>query len=121
MLLAAFAALAAGCGHNEIRPTGDAAGVRSAVTQALDAWKAGQSPEELKVVAPVVFINDEDWRAGRRLTGYEVLEEPQQNGSHWRTYVKLLLAGEGSPQAKTVCYAVTPGSPSSIIRSDFLN
>lgn len=110
-----------GCADTEIRPQGDADGARSAVTSALDAWKDGKTAEQLRNADPAVYVSDEDWKAGRKLASYEVLREPEQNGSHWRTYVKLSFTGDASGSVKTVCYAVTPGSPASIIRSDFLN
>jgi hypothetical protein len=112
---------ATGCGEKEISPQGDAIGVRAAVTSALDTWKSGGTVEQLRRVEPAVYVSDEDWAAGRELASYKVLKAPEQNGSHWRTYVKLSFASDAPESEKTVCYAVTPGSPSSIIRSDFLN
>ena len=128
-MAAGLAVLAFGCAPGEVRPQADADAARALLTQTLDAWKAGQKPEDLRSANPVVYVTDEDWSAGRRLTGYELVDEPVPNGSHWRVFAKLTLQGDrparpaakSKPAARKVCYAVSPGSPASVSRSDFLN
>ncbi len=115
--------LFAGCGgRGEIRPEGDTATAKSALSSALDAWKAGETPNDLQSRSPVVWMGDEDWKAGRGLAAYEIDGEPELNGSHWRVYAKLTVSQDGktSPPER-VCYAVTLGDAVSIIRSDFLH
>lgn len=114
--------LVAGCGApEEIRPQGDADAATSALVAALESWKAGNSPAESQAGQSVIWT-DEDWKAGRKLSAYQLVGEPQQNGGHWRVYAELTLAESGKTSKPTqVCYAVTLGEPTSIIRSDFLN
>ena len=116
--LAAVVVVTSGCGPSEIRPEGDAAAARAAVADALEGWKTGETPEEMMSGSPALRVSDEDWRAGKKLVGFEIVDEPVQNGSHWRVYALLTLA---NARPSRVCYAVTPGSPASVIRSDFLD
>ena len=108
-----------GCGKPaDIRPTGDANAAKQALTQTLEAWKAGKTVEQLKEQTPSVIFVDDGQRAGKQLTAFTISKEPELGGSHWRVYTELTVAGENP---EPVCYAVTLGSPISILRSDFLN
>jgi hypothetical protein len=113
-----------GCGTpKEIRPEGDEASAKAALEAALHAWKSGSSPTE--IAAPgTVFWTDEDWQAGQKLADYQVVDQAESNGGHWRVYANLTIqsnASQKKPTRTRVCYAVTLGEPTSIIRSDFLN
>ncbi len=111
-----------GCGAGQIRVAGDADAARQALTQVLDAWKSGKSADDLKSGSPSVVAVDEDWAGGKELKSYELVEHPQENGSHWRVFANLTLATKGKTgKPEQVCYAVTLGSPTSVLRSDFLN
>lgn len=114
--------LLAGCGEPEaIRPQGDAAAAKAALEAALDAWKAGRSPGDAQTDSRLIWI-DADWKDGRKLSGYQLVDEPEQNGGHWRVYADLTLADAGKPsKPMRVCYAVTLGESTHITRSDFLN
>lgn len=117
-----FAALAVGCGPSHIAPPGDAYAARATLTQVLDAWKAGKPLADLRSSKPVIYANDEDWTAGRKLAAYAIVGEPQQNGGEWRIFATLTLAGRGAPKSpQKVCYSVSPGSPAHVSRSDYLN
>lgn len=111
-----------GCGSpEEIRPQGDGASAKAALEAALEAWKAGKSPTESQTAHTLIWTDD-DWKAGRKLSDYQLVGEPELNGGHWRVYADLTLAPTGKNASATrVCYAVTLGEPTSIIRSDFLN
>ena len=117
----ALVLLAAGCRSEPVEPPGDAELARSTLTQVLDAWKAGKTSGDLKSGEPVVFARDEDWDAGRKLADYEILEEPVQNGGEWRVLASLSVVGnQGRTSPTRVYYSVTPGSPASVVRSDYL-
>lgn len=111
-----------GCRPAEIRPSGDAAGAKQLLTRVLDTWKSGQPPDALMAEKPAVRVADEDWRANRQLTAYELLDEPLLNGSHWRVFAKLTLSQNGKPSPpQKVCYAVTLDKVSSVLRADYLD
>jgi hypothetical protein len=108
-----------GCGQpGEIRPPGDAAAAKAALQTALDAWIAGQPPGETGSQASVIWT-DADWKAGKKLSAYQLVGEPEQNGGNWRIFVDLTLDSGKKPTR--VCYAVTLGEPTSILRGDELN
>ena len=114
--------LLAGCGTpEEIKPQGDADAAKAALQAALDAWKAGKPPAESQT-APALVWTDEDWKAGAKLSDYHLVGDPEQSGGHWRVFADLTLEEKGKKSAPTrVCYGVTLGEPTVIIRSDFLN
>ena len=37
----------------------------------LDAWKAGEKPEDLEKRTPPIHVKDVDWNGGFRLVGYK--------------------------------------------------
>ena len=111
-------ALLAGCGPGEaeIRATGSMDDAQMVIVTALDAWKDGITPGDLAKQDLRIIMGDEDWQDGRRLTAYGFPVPGIENGGHWRICTKLTF-DQGSPV--TVYYAVTPGNPASVIRSDF--
>lgn len=113
--------LAVGCGPGTLPPTGDAAAAEATLAKVLDAWKGGGKPEDLRSGDPVVYARDEDWAAGRTLKTYKILDETAENGTEWRVFAILTVAGAGAPaKPQKVCYLITPGSPSSVSRCDTL-
>lgn len=114
-----------GCGKPaDLALGGDSASARASLSSALDAWKGGRSPDELKNGIPAVWVSDEDWRAGHLLADFTIDEEPLPNGTTWRVFANLTLEINGKRRpAQRVCYDVTlgKGSTVSIARSDFLN
>ena len=45
---------------------------RTALTKALDAWKAGHSAANMRNEDPEVVVGDSDWKQGRKLVAYEI-------------------------------------------------
>jgi hypothetical protein len=110
--------MAVGCssGGAEIRATGSLDDATTVLKQALDAWKSGTTAESLSTAEPKVVVADEDWTTGKKLTQFSIGEKGTENGGHWRIPVKLTI---GKEKSLNVHYAVTPGNPASVIRSDF--
>ena len=110
--------IAVGCssGGSEIHAEGSSTDAKTVLTKALDAWKSGATAESLGKAEPRIVVADEDWTAGKKLTQFTIGEEGAENGGHWRIPVKLTFEKKNSTE---VHYAVTPGNPASIIRSDF--
>jgi hypothetical protein len=118
----ASALVLAGCGQPApMAPGGDAAAARKALSHALEAWKEGRDAKSLQSETPVYWVADEDWSEGRKLTDYQIGEEVEQSGGHWRICAQLTLSSSGgSERTEKFCYAVTLAEAISIIRSDFL-
>lgn len=113
-----------GCTTGRVEPPGDDTQALAAVKQILEAWKAGESCPNFRAAHPELIVSDEDWSGGRVLRAYELVDPPLAQGGHWRVQVALELAGPGESrtgsQRLRAFYAVTPGSKTSVIRSDFL-
>lgn len=109
--------LISGCGgSSELRAPGSADEAQTILKRVLDAWALGESVDAAGAEEPRVIIVDEDWKAGRPLTKYELPGDGVENGGHWRIPVQISLSGR---PPITAYYAVTPGNPASVIRSDF--
>lgn len=107
-----------GCG-GRVPPTTDLAQARTALTTALDAWKAGTSPEKLREQSPPIDFRDTNWEKGSKLTKYEIDNE-QQFGPSAKFTVKLHLTEKtgGGERSRTVTYSVDHGQLF-VIRPEF--
>jgi hypothetical protein len=90
--------LVAGCSPGgkveDFTPPADNA--RQALVAALDHWKAGNKPGTLPGTAPAVEVLDSKWKAGQKLTAYEILgEDPAGAGP--RTFKVRLTPAQGAP------------------------
>ena len=108
--------LAAGCGKG-LPPEMDANQAREALTAALDAWKAGRSPDTLRQNTPPVDFRDVAWERGARLTGYQVKAE-ERFGLSVRFTVGLRLQQNGGDRERVAVYNVDAG-PTVVIRPNF--
>lgn len=108
--------LLAGCGPAEIYVAGDEEDAQQVLKTALEAWKSGKKPADLKNENPVMHIGDEDWQAGKTLKAFTANEEPVEQGGHWRVSAVLTLAADGSEEQKQVAYAVTTEPAITVIR-----
>ena len=118
--LALLLLMTSGCGPRTLQPKGDAQSAKQALQEGLSAWKAGESIADFS--KPPVIINDPDWKAGQTLQAFEITEEPILHGTHWRAIAQITVAPAGqSGVPERVCYAVTLGSPISIVRNDALD
>ena len=80
---------------------------RATLTQALDAWKAGKTPDDLKSQSPSIVAQDFDWLGGMKLSSYEVLGSGEERDANLECPVKLSLVGkDGKSVKKTVTYIV---------------
>jgi len=120
--LAVILSLAGCSGTREIRPAGDPDEAREFLSAVLEAWKAGQTPEDLQNGSPVMYVSDVDWKDGASLKSYELSESPVEHGGEWRvtTLLTLMSAGKTEERRRAV-YSVTIEPAIAIIRSDELN
>ncbi|MFN0051293.1 MAG: hypothetical protein ACKV0T_03830 [Planctomycetales bacterium] len=119
-LLVSLAAITlAGCGPGQASPKGSTEDVTKVLSVALDAWKAGKKPDELRSEKPAVNIADQDWQAGLALKEYQVSGSPVKYGGNWRVSAVLTLTDERqSALQKQVAYDVTIQPAITILRAD---
>jgi hypothetical protein len=111
-----------GCGAEEIKLEGGPDAAKAIVVRILDSWKAGEAVDVWAKSKPPIIVRDEDWEDGKTLVDYTLEEAPESNGSHWRVYANLKVTTPGKKTTSSrVCYAVTLGSASSVLRTDYLN
>lgn len=110
---------AAGCGGQAGPPApADPAAARTALHTVLDAWKKGETADSLKDHRPPMYVNDYEWRSGRRLLAYEVQGDDLSGGA-LRCQVTLALADEnGRPASKAVVYTVGTSPAVAVTREE---
>ncbi len=100
---------AAGCGGREQgfeRYIAQPEAARAALEAVLAAWQDGQRPGQLVVGSSTVRAVDSQWRSGKKLLSYEILEQmPGENGN--RFSVRLNMGSSSAPQL--VNYVIVGG------------
>ncbi|HET6575915.1 MAG TPA: hypothetical protein VFG68_20100 [Fimbriiglobus sp.] len=102
--------LLAGCSPGgkveDFTPPADNA--RKALEAALNHWKAGNPPGTVSGTSPAVEVLDSKWKAGQKITGYEVLGEDAA-GPGPRTFKVRLTLARGSPvEVRYVVVGIDP-------------
>ena len=90
-----------GCKRTDIKdyvPPDEAA--RQALTTALEAWKAGKTPDQIGATSPTISVQDTSWGAGKKLTAYEIVGPATGDDQNRRFTVKLTLDA-ATPQETT--------------------
>lgn len=109
----------AGCSGGPVQVAGDEADALTWLSAALDAWQAGQKPDELRNEQPAVYVADHDWQSGQALKAYQVIGAPEEVGGHWRVSAQLTLVVDGRSEIqKSVAYAVTVEPAITVLRAD---
>jgi hypothetical protein len=94
-----------GCGSNPPPPDADAA--HAALRTVLDAWKHGDTPDDLGQAQPPIHVSDWRWRSGVKLARYEIDEHDRLLGPTLRCSVRLWIdAGKGKTIPEKVEYNV---------------
>jgi hypothetical protein len=120
LLLAPALAWACGCGGDlsASRPA-DPERARQALHAALDAWKAGRTPDDAGHLSPPIRIADEDWLAGLRLVDYRPEPGDRLIGTSLRCPVVLTLHGRrGKDRKKRVTYTINTDPELTVVRQD---
>jgi hypothetical protein len=106
--IGSMALLASGCSTGPTPQAADSTQARTALQTALDAWKAGEKPEDLAKRSPPLHIKDVDWDGGFQLVGYEANAEGKLVGYDMNYPVVLELKGpKGDSVKKKAVYTVT--------------
>ena len=95
--------LAAGCNQRVHRVEPDIA--QRTLSDVLESWQRGESPESWQAREPTVVVQDFDWKFGARLLSFEVLDTKAVDANlHCR--VKLTLSTDKGKKERTVTYLV---------------
>lgn len=115
-LVTAF--LGIGC-ERSLPPAASPEEARAALQTALDAWQKGNPVQELQSRVPPIYISDQDWSDGQRLTSYKIVEGSALSGQSWRCAVVLSLESkQGRKQQKKAHYSVDTQPACVITRND---
>jgi hypothetical protein len=98
--------LLGGCSGHTNKPTNPVL-ARASLKTALDSWKEGQSPQDLKQRSPSIIVGDVAWEGGQQLESYEIVGPEVDDGVNLHCPVKLVLKDkEGSTRTREVTYIV---------------
>jgi hypothetical protein len=97
-----------GCGGG--RGAGNEEEARTALTSALDAWKAGRSATDMRNETPEVVVGDSDWKQGRKLVAYEI-GSGVFDGKNLRVPVTLTMAQPSRGNRKLVVNYIVGTKP----------
>ncbi len=113
--LAALSLGAAGCGASDARYVPAEGAARQALAAALDAWQAGKPPGKVGDGSPGVEVVDSQWKAGRKLEGYEILGTEERAGPRW---FSVRLTFRDPAKTEVVRYAVMGVDPLWVYREE---
>jgi hypothetical protein len=100
-------------------PPADAAEADKALRTALEAWKNGQSQEELEKGRPSILMNEDDWRAGKRLIDFR-MGEGTLSGRQVRCRVRIKLQEtNGKAVERQATYVIDTTPRVVIVRDTF--
>lgn len=107
---------AAGCGGFSAGQKDEAKGY---VQMALDKWKAGGSPDDLKAQATPIEFYEAWWTDGQKLVSYEIGEVTADNAEQVvRVNVSLTVQkGKAKPRTETAYYDVSFGPPVKVVNN----
>jgi hypothetical protein len=92
---------------------------RQALEKALSQWQAGQTAESLAAASPQVYVNDFDWKDGRKLKQFQVAGPTEEVGLQVRLPVALdVEQATGQVVRSQVSYSVSTSPVVSIVRDD---
>ena len=116
-LLASIAILAI-CGCGGPRPSvADSERAQQALQTALDAWREGGNPDELRQRSPPIHFGDAACEQGQRLIGYQLPAAPERFGHSLRFRVELTVDDSaGTDEVETASYLVDTNPMTVIIR-----
>lgn len=98
-----------GCRQADVKdyiPPDEAA--RQALTAALDAWKSGKTPDQIRASQPAINVQDQRWTAGKKLAAYEIVAAAKGDDDHRRYAVKLTIEGAEPQEATYVVFGKDP-------------
>jgi hypothetical protein len=99
--------LLAGCSHKmEAHPV-DPNLARNTLDAVLKSWQEGATPESWQQKTPSVVVQEMDWKTGKKLKSFEVIEPTESVDANLHCQVKLTLEDpEKGEVEQTVKYVV---------------
>lgn len=111
----------AGCGQRNVAMPAKASPqvAQAALEKALAQWQAGQPVETLAAANPKTYVNDYDWRDGRKLRQFQVSGPAEEVGLQIRLPVALDVEfPQGQVVRSHVSYSISTTPVVSIVRDD---
>ena len=105
-----------GTGNAQFTPRGDEA--RTALEQALTAWRDGQPYDKLDATPPVRVI-DSGWRDGQQIEKYEILHE--EEGPDGTKIFSVRLSSKKPPGERELVYIIHGRDPIWVYREEDYN
>jgi hypothetical protein len=110
-----LAASPLGCGGQK---PADPDQARATLAMALDAWRDGRSIDDVTNGSPPIVVADPSWKAGFKLSRYQVAETARSAGFDLKIPVELWLEDpKGKPVQEKVKYTVSVQPSRTVIRS----
>jgi hypothetical protein len=111
--------MVSGCGIGGSAHQADPTGAQEALHAVLDAWKAGEKPEDLQKRTPPIHVKDLDWNDGFSLVGYKAHEDGKLVGYDMNYPVVLeLKSPKGNSVKKNAVYTVTTRPQLLVLRQE---
>jgi hypothetical protein len=80
---------------------------RNTLDAVLKSWQEGATPESWQQKAPSVVVQDMDWKSGKKLKSFEVVEPTETVDANLHCQVKLVFEDpEQGEEEQTVKYVV---------------
>jgi hypothetical protein len=115
MTALALGVLPLGCGGQK---PADPDQARATLTTALDAWRDGRTIDDLTNGSPSITVSDPSWKAGFKLSRYEVSEASRAAGFDLKIPVELWLEDTaGKAVQEKVKYTVSVQPSRTVIRA----
>jgi hypothetical protein len=100
-------------------PPADTTEADKALRTALEAWKAGKSQRDLEKERPPIIMNEDDWRVGKRLLGFQLLDG-SLSGRQVRWRVRITLQDkDNKPVEREATYIIDTTPRIVIVRDTF--
>jgi hypothetical protein len=110
-----LATLPLGCGG---QTPADPDQARATLTLALDAWRDGRTIDDVTNGSPPIIVADPSWKAGFKLSRYQVAETTQTAGFDLKMPVQLWLQDlKGKNVEEKVKYTVSVSPARTVIRA----
>ncbi len=110
-----LALLSPGCGGQK---PADPDQARATLAMALDAWKDGKTIDDVTGGSPPITVADPSWKAGFKLSRYQVAETTRAAGFDLKIPVELWLEDpKGKAVQEKVKYTVSVQPSRTVLRS----
>jgi hypothetical protein len=106
-----------GC-RRGLGPDADPVEADRALQTALEAWKSGKSPADLQQQRPSILMNEDDWRAGKRLLDF-TMEKGSLSGRQVRCRVRIKLQDKDMTVDREAVYIIDTTPRIVIVRDSF--